>query len=53
MMDRISELIEMFLVSLGLALNRFTPEEKKIVTMFLASLIVAAVVSRVLHLAVH
>ena len=45
MMDRISEMIEMFLVNLGLALNKMSNEEKKTVTLFLASLMVAAMAS--------
>jgi hypothetical protein len=52
MFDRISELIEMFLVSLGITLNRISDEEKTMVTLFLASLAVAAVVSRVLKLSI-
>jgi hypothetical protein len=52
MMDRIFEIIEMFLVNLGLALNRLSPEEKRTVSFFLASLLVAAVVARALQFAV-
>ena len=52
MFDRIVEMIEMFLVSLGIALNRISDQEKKMVTLFLASLAVAAVLSHVLRVAV-
>ena len=51
MMDRIFEMIEMFLVNLGLALNKMSNEEKKTVTLFLASLMVAAMATRVLQAA--
>lgn len=52
MFDRINELIEMFLVSLGITLNRISDEQKDMVTLFLASLAVAAVVSHMLQAAV-
>ena len=48
MMDRIFEMIEMFLVNLGIQLNRITPEDANMVTLFLASLMVAALAARVL-----
>lgn len=51
MFDRIFEMIEMFLVNLGLAMNRMSNDEKKTVTMFLASLMFAAIASRVLQAA--
>jgi hypothetical protein len=51
MMDRISEMIEMLLVNLGLAMNKMSNEEKKTVTLFLASLMVAAMATRVLQAA--
>lgn len=51
MIDRIFEMIEMFLVNLGLAMNRMSNEEKKTVSVFLASLMVAAIASRVLQAA--
>ena len=50
MFDRIAELIEMFLVSLGITLNRISNEEKNMVTLFLASLAVAAVLSHALRI---
>ncbi len=49
MLDRINELIEMFLVSLGITLNRISDEEKTMVTLFLALLAAAAVMSHVLQ----
>ncbi|HEY4380082.1 MAG TPA: hypothetical protein VGN01_07025 [Acidobacteriaceae bacterium] len=52
MMDRITEWIEMLLVNLGLALNKISPEQRTMVTLFLTSLLVAAVVARALQLAV-
>ena len=48
MFDPISEWLEMFLVNLGLQLNRLSPENATMVTAFLASLMVAALASRVL-----
>ena len=51
MFDRINELIEMFLVSLGITLNRISDEQKTMVTLFLASLAVAAVASHMLQAA--
>jgi hypothetical protein len=51
MMERIFEMIEMLLVNLGLAMNRLSDEETGMVSMFLASLVVAALASRVLHIA--
>jgi hypothetical protein len=49
MMDRISEMIELFLVNLGMAANRISDEEKNMVTMFLASLIIAAAATHTLQ----
>lgn len=51
MMDRIFEMIEMFLVNLGLAMNKMSNEEKKTVSLFLASLMFAAIASRILQAA--
>jgi hypothetical protein len=48
MFDPISEWLEMFLVNLGIQLNRITPEDATMVTLFLASLMVAALAARVL-----
>lgn len=52
MMDRISEIIAIFLVALGQTLQRLTQEQKKMITLFLISLFVAALVAHVLRLAV-
>lgn len=51
MFDRLNELIEQFLVALGIFLNRMTQEEKTQVTLLLSLLMIAAAASRVLHLA--
>lgn len=51
MMDRISEMVEMLLVQLGLALNRLSAEESKTITLFLASLILAAAAAHALQVA--
>lgn len=53
MMDRIFEMIELFLVNLGMALSRLSSEEKQTVTLFLASLLLAAVVAHALQALVH
>ena len=50
MMDRIGEIIEQFLVSLGLTLSRLSPEENSMVTLLLTFLLVAAALSRVLSM---
>lgn len=52
MFDPISEWLEMFLVNLGMQLNRLSPENATMVTLFLASLIVTALVARVLPILV-
>lgn len=49
MMDRIAEWIELLLVNLGMALTRISTEQRRMITLFLASLLVAAVVARVLQ----
>jgi hypothetical protein len=48
MFDPISEWLEMFLVNLGIQLNRISPEDATMVTAFLASLMVAALASHLL-----
>ena len=50
MFDDISEKIEMFLVSLGISLNQMTPDDKKMVTLLLAFLLIAFAGSRALQL---
>jgi hypothetical protein len=52
MMDRISEWIELLLVNLGMALTRISTEQRRMITLFLASLLLAAVAARALQLAV-
>jgi len=49
MLERLSEIIEQFLVALGLTLSRLSAEEKNMVTLLLTFLLVAAAVARVLH----
>jgi hypothetical protein len=51
MLDRLNELIEEYLVGLGLTLSRLSSEETKMITLFLASLLVAAAAACVLHMA--
>jgi hypothetical protein len=51
-MDRISELIVLFLVGLGQKLSRLSEDETAIITLFLASLLVAALVAHTLQIAV-
>jgi hypothetical protein len=48
MFDPISEWLEMFLVNLGIQLSQLSPENTTMVTLFLASLMVAALAARVL-----
>jgi hypothetical protein len=49
MMDRISEMLEIVLVKLGMALAQLSDEQKKMVTLFLASLLFAAVAANVIQ----
>lgn len=49
MLDRINEMITLFLVGLGQALSRLSDEEKTMVSLLLSFLLVAAAASRVLH----
>jgi hypothetical protein len=51
MLDRLNELIEQFLVGLGLTLSRLSAEEKRMITLLLAFLLIAAVAARALHMA--
>ncbi len=53
MMDRIAELLEMLLVNLGMALTRLSDEQKTTISLFLASLMLAAVAAHALQLAVR
>ena len=48
MLDRIGELLEMFLVGLGQFLTRLSSEEKTMISLLLGLLMVAAAMSRVL-----
>jgi hypothetical protein len=52
MLDRISEMLELLLVNLGMALTRLSDEQIRRVTLFLASLLVAAMAASVLRFAV-
>jgi hypothetical protein len=49
MLDRINEMIEMFLVGLGLHLSRFSDEEMSMITVLLALLMLAAAATGVLR----
>jgi hypothetical protein len=51
MLDRINELIEMFLVGLGQALSRLSKEETRMITLLLSFLVLAAVAGRILQIA--
>jgi hypothetical protein len=48
-MDRISEMITLFLVGLGQKLSRLSEEETTMITLFLASLLLAAAAAQALH----
>jgi hypothetical protein len=48
-MDRISELITLFLVGLGQKLSRLSEEETNMISLFLASLLLAAIAGQTLH----
>jgi len=52
MIDRLSEMIELLLVNLGIAFNRLSAEESKTITLFLASLVLAAAAAHALQAAV-
>jgi len=51
MLDDFNEMIERFLVALGLTLSRLSEEETGMVTLLLMFLMGAAVASRALHFA--
>lgn len=53
MLDRLGELLEMFLVGLGQFLTRLSSEEKTMISLLLALLTIAAMMSRVLVHLVH
>jgi hypothetical protein len=48
MLDRLGELLEMFLVGLGQFLTRLTSEEKTMISLLLGLLMIAAAMSRAL-----
>jgi hypothetical protein len=48
-MDRISELITLFLVGLGQKLSRLSDAETRMISLFLASLVLAAAAANALH----
>jgi hypothetical protein len=48
MLDRLGELLEMFLVGLGQSLTRLSSEEKTMIGLLLGLLMIAAAMSRVL-----
>ena len=52
MMDRIAEWIELLLVNLGMALTQISAKERTMISLFLASLLLAAVASRALYMLV-
>jgi hypothetical protein len=51
MLGRLGELIEQFLVSLGLALSQLSEQEKSMITLLLVFLLVAAGVAAALQTA--
>jgi hypothetical protein len=53
MLDRLGELLEQFLVGLGQFLTRLSSEEKTMISLLLALLMIAAMMSRVLVHLVH
>jgi hypothetical protein len=52
MMDRIAEWIELLLVNLGMALTKLSAEQRRMISLFLVSLLVTAMVARILYTAV-
>lgn len=50
MLDRLNELIEQFLVGLGLTLSQLSAEQKTMITLLLIFLVVAAAAARVLQM---
>jgi hypothetical protein len=52
MMDRISEWIELLLVNLGMAITKISTEQRKMITLFLVSLLLASVAARALQIAI-
>jgi hypothetical protein len=48
-MDYINEIIERFLVALGMALSRMSEEETGMVTLLLALLVIAAATTHILR----
>ncbi|HEX3569300.1 MAG TPA: hypothetical protein VHU44_00595 [Acidobacteriaceae bacterium] len=50
MLDRLGELLEMFLVGLGQLLTRLSSEEKTMIGLLLGLLMIAAAMSRALSL---
>jgi len=52
MLDRLSEMMAMFLVALGQAISRLSPQQKQMVTLLLTFLMVACAMARALQLAV-
>ena len=51
MLDRIQEMITLFLVGLGQHLSRLSADEKRMITLGLAFLMIAAAATRMLQLA--
>jgi hypothetical protein len=51
MLDRINELIEQFLVALGLTLSRLSDEETTMITLLLGFMMLAMIASRFLRAA--
>jgi hypothetical protein len=49
MIDRISEMLEIALVKLGMTLSQLSDEQKKMITLFLVSLTFAAIAANVLR----
>jgi len=49
MLDRMSEMLELILVRVGMAMGHASDEQKKMITLFLGSLLFAAVVANVLQ----
>jgi hypothetical protein len=50
MLDRLNEWIELFLVGLGQALSRLSADEKKMISLLLVFLLVAAAAARALQM---
>jgi len=52
MLDRLNEMMAMFLVALGQKLSRLTPQQTNMITLLLTFMMVACAIARALQLTV-